>query len=82
VARKAELLARITADPMVMVGKPTVRGLRVTLEQILRALASGVAEAELLAGYPELEPEDIRAALLYASELVSEKQVYPIRAAV
>ena len=81
-AENVELLERITADPKVMVGKPTIRGLRITLEQILRALANGVSEAELLEEYPELEPEDIRAALLYASELVSEEQVFPIRAAV
>jgi uncharacterized protein (DUF433 family) len=81
-AGKAELLARITADSNVMVGKPTIRGLRITLEQILRALADGVSEAESLDEYPELEPADLRAALLYASELVSEEQVLPIRAAV
>jgi len=61
-----------------MVGKPTVRGLRITVEQILRALANGVSAQELLEDYPELELEDIRAVLSYATELVSEEQVFPV----
>ncbi len=72
------LLARITVNPKVMVGKPTVRGLRITVEQILAALAAGVSQEELLADYPELEADDIRAALLYARELVGEEQVLPV----
>jgi len=55
-----------------MVGKPTIRGLRITVEQILKALATGIANQEILEDYPELEPEDIQAVLLYAAELVSE----------
>jgi uncharacterized protein (DUF433 family) len=78
--QRESLLARITVDPKVMVGKPTVRGLRISLEQILRALADGVTERELLDDYPELEPDDIRAALLYASELVGDEQVFPLSA--
>lgn len=78
--RKQPLLSRITVDPKVMVGKPTIRGLRITLEQVLRALASGVTEADLLRDYPELESDDIRAALLYASELVEDEQVFPVSA--
>ena len=72
------LLDRITIDPDVMVGKPTIRGLRITVEQILKALASGVKTPDLLEDYPELEPEDIQAVLLYASKLVSEEQVYKV----
>jgi len=72
------LLNRITINPDVMVGKPTIRGLRITVEQILKALANGVKTAELLEDYPELEPEDIQAVLLYASELVSEEKVYKV----
>ena len=62
------LLARITVNPEVMVGKPTIRGMRITVEQIVRARAAGVPEADLLADYPELQPEDIQAALAYAAE--------------
>ncbi|HSE83384.1 MAG TPA: DUF433 domain-containing protein [Thermodesulfobacteriota bacterium] len=72
------LLTRITVDPKVMVGKPTIRGLRITVEQILKALAGGVTTQELLEDYPELEPEDIQAVLLYAAELVSEEQVFEV----
>ena len=72
------LLDRITVNPEVMVGKPTVRGLRITVEQILNALANGVTTQELLEDYPELEPEDIQAVLLHATELVSEEQVFDV----
>lgn len=72
------LLDRITVNPRVMVEKPTIRGLRITVEQILRALAGGVSPEELLEEYPELEPEDIQAVLLYAAELVSEEQVFQV----
>jgi len=74
-----ELLERITVNPQVMVGKPTIRGLRITVEQILKALAGGITTAELIEEYPELEPEDIQAVLLYAAELVSEEQVLEIK---
>lgn len=73
-----QLLDRITINPDVMVGKPTIRGLRITVEQILKALGGGITTQELLEDYPELEPEDIQAVLLYAAELVSEEQVYEI----
>ncbi|MFQ6057594.1 MAG: DUF433 domain-containing protein [Anaerolineae bacterium] len=72
------LLARITVNPKVLVGKPTIRGLRISVEQILDALAAGVSEQELLEEYPDLEPEDIRAVLLYAAELISMERVYPV----
>ncbi|OGF55843.1 MAG: hypothetical protein A2Z21_00570 [Candidatus Fraserbacteria bacterium RBG_16_55_9] len=77
-AKEKNLLDRITIDPKVLVGKPTIRGLRISVEQILRALAAGVPSEDLLADYPELEPEDIRATLAYAAELVAEEQVFPI----
>jgi uncharacterized protein (DUF433 family) len=73
-----KLLERITINPEVMVGKPTIRGLRITVEQILKALAGGVTVQDLLADYPELEPQDIQAVLLYAAELVSEEQVFEV----
>ncbi|MCD6093341.1 MAG: DUF433 domain-containing protein [Candidatus Omnitrophica bacterium] len=69
---------RITVNSKVMVGKPTIRGLRITVEQILKALANGITPQELLEDYPELEHEDIQAVLLYATELVSEEQVFEL----
>ncbi|MFA6109662.1 MAG: DUF433 domain-containing protein [Candidatus Latescibacterota bacterium] len=76
-----ELLGRISVDPRVMVGKPTIRGLRITLGQVLAFLAAGMSTAALLEEYPELEPDDIRAALLYASHLVDDEQVYEVHSA-
>jgi len=78
---REQLLERITADPKVLVSKPTVRGLRISVEQILAALAAGVPAADLLADYPELQPADIQAVLTYAAERVSEERVYLLAAA-
>ena len=75
-----QLLDRITTNPEVMVGKPAIRGLRITVEQILKALAGSVTAHDLLEDYPELEPEDIQAVLLYAAELASEEQVFEVGA--
>jgi uncharacterized protein (DUF433 family) len=72
------LLSRITIDPKIMVGKPTIRGMRITVEQILRALAGGVTANELLQDYPELEQEDFQAVFAYALNLVDEEQVFPV----
>ena len=72
------LLSRITVDPKLMVGKPTIRGMRITVEQILRALAGGIAVNELLQDYPDLEKEDIQAVFAYAVNLVDEEQVFPL----
>jgi uncharacterized protein (DUF433 family) len=59
------LTERITVNSKVMLGKPTIRGLRISVEQILRALSSGVTEGDLLAEYPELEPADFRAVIRF-----------------
>ncbi len=72
------VLDRITVHPDVMVGKPTIRGMRITVEQVLKAMANGVPTDQILDDYPELEKEDIRAALLYASQLVDEERVYAV----
>ncbi len=73
------LLGRITVDPDILTGKPTIRGLRISVEQVLKALAAGISQHELLEDYPELEQEDIQAALLYAAERVGEEQVFMVR---
>jgi uncharacterized protein (DUF433 family) len=78
---KEALLTRIVVNPKVLVGKPTIRGLRISVEQILKALAAGVPVDDLLKDYPELEPEDIQAAIAYAAELVEEEKVYILKAA-
>jgi uncharacterized protein (DUF433 family) len=75
---QVNIMDRITANPDVMVGKPTIRGMRITVEQLLKALANGIKTDQLLEDYPELEKEDIRAVLLYASQLVDEEHVYAV----
>jgi uncharacterized protein (DUF433 family) len=72
------LLSRITINPNIMVGKPTIRGMRITVEQILRALSSGITEKELLEEYPELEKKDFQAVFAYATNLVEEEQIFPV----
>jgi uncharacterized protein (DUF433 family) len=72
------LLKRITIDPDVLVGKPCIRGMRISVEHILDALAAGISQQELLEEYPFLEPDDVKAALLYAKELVHLDRVYPL----
>jgi uncharacterized protein (DUF433 family) len=66
-----ELLRRITTNPSIMGGKPVVRGLRITIEQIVRWFAAGTSEQDLLAEFPFLEADDVRAALLYASRVTA-----------
>jgi len=71
------LLSRITISSEVMVGKPTIRGMRITIEQILKALAGGISEIELMEEYPELEKEDFQAIYAYVADLVNEEKVFP-----
>ena len=70
-----ELLKRITIDPKVMVGKPVIKGTRLTVEHILRELANGWAHRDLLDAHPRLTEEDIRAALAYAALRLSEERI-------
>jgi len=76
-----QLKDRITVNANVMIGKPTIRGLRISVEQILQSLSRGVSIQELLLDYPELETEDIQAVLQHAAELVSEERYYELKAA-
>jgi uncharacterized protein (DUF433 family) len=72
------ITGRITINEDVMMGKPTIRGMRITVEQILKALAAGVPPDDLLEDYPELEAEDFQAVLAYAADLVSDTHIYAI----
>ena len=74
------LLQRIRINPKVMVGKPVIRGTRIPVELIVRMLAQGITEAEILRDYPRLEPDDIRAALAYAAETLAHEDVFPLAA--
>lgn len=71
-----ELLARITVNPKVMLGKPTIRGTRLTVEHILKAVGGGLTYEQLREDFPFLEPADIQACILYASQLVENERVY------
>jgi len=69
------LADRITMAPDVMQGKPVIRGTRVTVDLILRKLAEGAADNDILDAYPHLTIEDIRAALAYAADTVSHETI-------
>lgn len=69
---------RITTNPKVMVGKPIIKGTRISVELILRQLAQGMTPKDILANYPHLEKEDIFAAIEYAAQLVGEESVYSL----
>lgn len=66
---------RIVVDPKVLVGKPVIRGTRITVEQILRELGAGMGDAEILAAHPRLTAEDIRAAQAFAADWLAEETV-------
>lgn len=66
---------RISLDPAVMLGKPVIRGTRITVEQILRELGAGMPVEEILAAHPRLTAEDIRAAQAFAADWMAEETV-------
>jgi uncharacterized protein (DUF433 family) len=68
---------RITHTPGVMGGKACIRGMRVTVAQVLRMVASGMTAEEIIRDYPYLEPEDIQAALAYAAWRLEEREEAP-----
>lgn len=73
-----KLLRRISVNPKVMVGKPVIRGTRIPVELIVKMLAQGIAENEILKEYPRLKTDDIKAALAYASVVLSNEEIYPL----
>lgn len=66
---------RITIDPEVCNGRPTIRGKRITAQTILEFLSAGESREEILHQYPSLEPEDIDACLEFAAQLMSHRYV-------
>ena len=73
------LLERITANAEIFGGKPIVRGMRISVELVLSLLAQGVPQAEILADYPDLEPDDVRACLAYAHSVIAGDTLEAIR---
>ena len=66
---------RITIDPRQMSGVPCIRGLRIPVATIVGMVADGMTDEEILAAYPDLEPDDIREALTFAAEAVRERAI-------
>jgi uncharacterized protein (DUF433 family) len=73
-----ELLARITVNAQIFGGKPILRGRRLAVEHVLGMLAAGNSPETILEGYPWLEPEDIRACLIYARRHVGHERIEPL----
>lgn len=72
---EADILNRITSNPKIFGGKPIIRGMRISVEQILSLLAQGESEAAILADLPGLEREDIRACLAYARAVIADDRL-------
>ena len=70
---------RITTDREVCHGKPCIRGTRIMVSVVLDNLSDGLTVAEIVEEYPALTPDDVRAALGYASELAREEELVPLR---
>jgi uncharacterized protein (DUF433 family) len=66
-------LDRISSNPDVMAGKATIRGLRITVAQVVNMVANGMSVEEILVEYPFLEAEDVRQALRYVAALANEE---------
>jgi uncharacterized protein (DUF433 family) len=73
-----QLLERITLNPIVMTGKPVIRGTRLTVEYILNLLAHGATEAEIRAEYEGLTTEDLKACLLFAARSLEDTAFMPL----
>ena len=75
VSMSADLLNRITSNPRQCGGRPCIRGMRIRVKDVLDMLAGGASEEEILADFPYLEPEDIRASLEYAAAQIDHALV-------
>ena len=74
------LLSRITVDPNICHGKPCIRGLRYPVELLLELQSSGMTVEQILADYPDLEADDLRAACAYGARLSRVNRVEPVAA--
>lgn len=70
---------RIVTDPAVLVGKPVIAGTRLAVEFMLELLAAGWTHEQILANYPGITSEDIRACLAYARQALQEERVFPVK---
>jgi uncharacterized protein (DUF433 family) len=77
--KQQELLKRITANPEIFGGKPIIRGMRISVELILSLLAQGETKEDILADYPDLERDDLRACLAYARAAIANDTLQAVR---
>lgn len=68
----------IETNPSIMMGKPVIKGTRITVEGLLDRMAAGETEGQILRAFPHLKPEHLRAALACASKAMSAEHVYPL----
>jgi uncharacterized protein (DUF433 family) len=71
--------SRIEINPDIMLGKPVIRGTRITVELLLRKLSEGATEDDLLDAHPHLTSDDIKAAIAYAADTVAREQRPPLK---
>ena len=69
------LLNRITSNPLIITGKPVIRGMRISVEQVLKMLSRGISHNEIIKEYPSLEEDDIIACLLFAASKISNEEI-------
>jgi uncharacterized protein (DUF433 family) len=72
---KKQLFKRISINPKICAGKPCIRGTRIWVSLIVDNIAAGISDKEILAAYPSLTKEDLRAALAYAAELTHDRYI-------
>ena len=75
---KEELLKRVTMNPKVCFGKPTIRNMRYPVEIILDLLVAGMTTEEILEDYPDLEKKDLQACILFANETIRVKSIHKV----
>lgn len=68
------LLNRITTNPAILTGKPVIRGMRISVEQILKMLARGISHEDIIKEFPLLEEGDIKACLLFAAVKIANEE--------
>lgn len=71
-------ISRVVVNPKVMLGKPVIKGTRITVEILLKKLAQNLSPGEILKDYPQLTKEDIKAAVDYAASTVEGESIYPV----
>ena len=73
-----EISRHIEINPKIMMGKPVIKGTRITVETILEKLSSGETEEDILIAHPHLTTEDIKAALAFAAQALKGENIYPV----